>query len=131
MIDEKTLEKWKEISKKSTRVVGWYPHAHEGEVRGPFHRWFTCTGGENYPDSVASIEDDVEYAALALTHFKDIIQELRNSRKQVRVLRKGLEFVSEYEKQVLQPDQTVINAMKENSRVVLELEDNRLMKLID
>lgn len=61
LICEKVLKE----AEKSTRVVSWY--AHPKEVRGPFHRWFTCSDvSQEYRKDVAEIEDDCRFSATAM-----------------------------------------------------------------
>lgn len=75
------IDKLKELKEKSTKVVAWYPHPRE--VRGPFGRWFTCSGGDNgmgdpvkYPTPVAPIEDDCAYAAAAMNAVPNLIKQI-------------------------------------------------------
>ena len=77
--EEKLFNMLLEKGAKSSNMVAWYPHKYDtqmghegvaGSVRGGWCRWFHCqVGSENQPDSIASPEDDVEYAANALTYF--------------------------------------------------------------
>lgn len=64
----------KAVGEKSTKVVQWYAHPIEGQIRGPFMRWFRCS--EVYPEyakRVASVEDDVTFAAAAMNNFLKLI----------------------------------------------------------
>lgn len=82
-ITKADLEELKRLCEASTQVVGWY--AHPSAVRGPFGRWFTCSGGDNgmgdpvkYPVPVAQISDDCKFAAAAMNALQKI-QELEAS----------------------------------------------------
>ena len=80
------LEELKKVANKSTRVVGWYAHPYEGEVRGPFGRWFTCTGGENagvQPESVADISDDCKFAAAAMNNLVPLLEHIEKLEKEI------------------------------------------------
>lgn len=87
------LDEWEAVAIKSTKVVAWYPHgAEDGTVRGPFGRWFRCEPGDDqskfYPGNkgvLASIEDDVNFAAVAMNSFQKLISVIR---KQQEVIEK-------------------------------------------
>lgn len=75
-----TLKELRAIADASTRVVGWYAHTYSGEVRGPFCRWLTVTGGDNgmvdpikYPTPVSSIADDTLFAAAAMNNLVPLL----------------------------------------------------------
>lgn len=69
----------RDIAARSTPVVAWYPHPYE--VRGPFGRWFTCTGGDNgmrdgTPTPVANVADDCTFAAAAMNTLTMLLDEI-------------------------------------------------------
>lgn len=68
------IRRLKKLCSKSTKVVGWYPHGHEGTVRGPFNRWFTCSeGSKHHQQNIASVNDEVEFAAAAMNNLKPLL----------------------------------------------------------
>lgn len=75
-ITKEELRRLRELTDKSTRVVGWYAHSYSGEVRGPYHRWFKCTGNEDKKYPTAEIEDDVKYAAAAMTSLPALLDHI-------------------------------------------------------
>lgn len=74
------LDELSKLCKKSTQVVGWYPHRYSGQIRGPYYRWFILQpGSDDGQGRLASPEDDIEFAAAAmntLPHLVIKIQEL-------------------------------------------------------
>jgi hypothetical protein len=69
------------VAAKSTRVVAWY--AHPEEVRGPFGRWFRCSGGDNgmgdpvkYPVPVSHASDDCKFAAAAMNNLVPLLDSI-------------------------------------------------------
>ena len=57
------------LLKKATKVVGWYAHAEDYTVRGPFCRWFKVTDVlPQYEKSVGSKFDDVRYASACMNY---------------------------------------------------------------
>lgn len=63
---------------KATQVVRWYAHPYEGQVRGPFFRWFQCQeGSPTHQKNVSSVEDDVEFAAMAMNEVPELLKRLR------------------------------------------------------
>ena len=42
VFNKETLSELKAICERSSKVVAWYDHYET--VRGPWNRWFTCTG---------------------------------------------------------------------------------------
>jgi len=76
------LKKLKEIVGKSSKVVSWYAHPWEGQVRGPWHRWFICQkGDDDSPESIATVEDDVIFATASMNSLSAlllIIEKMKN-----------------------------------------------------
>lgn len=91
------IDDLKEICKNATQVNGWYPHTHDGTVRGPFGRWFTCTGGENQNArnvGVPSISNDTHFAASAMNNFPRLLDTVKIQRKEIAKLKRKLKKVS-------------------------------------
>lgn len=72
----------RDLAQKSTPVVSWYPHPYEGQIRGPWNRWFTISGDPaqyKKRDGVltpASYEDDVNFAAAAMNNMVALLDEI-------------------------------------------------------
>lgn len=86
-------EELREIASKSTNVVAWYSRPYEGQVRGPFGRWFSLDGGDNgmgdpikYPTPVAPIGDDCDFAAAAMNNLVPLLDELDLAEKKIAEL---------------------------------------------
>src|SRR3990167_10012965 len=90
-------------AKAATQVVRWYPHTEDGTVRGPFHRWFTCRGGDaKYTADMdveycitcsggdakytADMDADVEYCAEAMNSVPYLLAELRKAHEEIEKL---------------------------------------------
>ena len=67
------------LADAASPVVAWYAHGNEnGTVRGPFHRWFTCSEVEDrYKQHVASVDDDCRYAAAAMNAVPTLVKVLQ------------------------------------------------------
>lgn len=64
---------------KSTPVVSWYAHPYEGQIRGPYNRWFKLDGPaeeivQNSRVVRASAEYDIEMFAHAPQDLKTALQ---------------------------------------------------------
>lgn len=69
------LQEVGEKTSKSSNVVDWYSHPELGQIRGPYMRWFQCSGGnEKY---TASISDDVEYCTMAMNEVPKLLEALK------------------------------------------------------
>jgi hypothetical protein len=82
------LKKLREILDKSTPVVAWYAHEYDNTVRGPWNRWFKIDGPtepevQNGRVCRASAENDVKYAAMALTEFPRLLDCLGRAMSQL------------------------------------------------
>ena len=97
-MNDETIRLLRDKANKSSKVVGWYPHGYDGTVRGPFGRWFTCTGGKNngkQPKSIADIADDVEFAAVAMNHLVPLLNEVERLNKRIAELELTLDIEKE------------------------------------
>ncbi len=85
------IEGLRKIHLASTNVNCWYPHGHNGTVRGPFTRWFRCTRvGRANAKSVSSVHDDTVFAAAAMNHFGPLLITVERQRREIAELKKKL-----------------------------------------
>lgn len=83
MISIAELERLKQIAAASTKVNGWYAHPHEGQVRGPFNRWFQVSDVDpQYAKNVAYKGDDARFAAEAMNNMLKLIECIEDLRRQ-------------------------------------------------
>jgi len=93
-IAQMDTKKLRELAKKATPVVAWYPH--NTEVRGPFCRWFTCSEvASQYRKEVAETWDDCNFAAAAMNSLVPLLDELESLRKANGVMWNALQSVTE------------------------------------
>lgn len=94
---ESICKEIKDRKAKSTQVNGWYAHAYEdGTIRGPFHRWFRCTEvAPQYRQHVASVADDVEYAAAAMNYAPLLVEEYEKLKEKYEMLKADLILLSD------------------------------------
>lgn len=119
----------------ATKVVAWYPHGYDGTVRGPFGRWFKCTGGDNgmgdpikYPTPVASIEDDVAYAACAMNELPWLLQLIRTQETALTRALETLERVladDESQPGGWGPDETMKGILRQSLAEIAKLRGER------
>lgn len=110
------LKKLKELCEKTTKVVGWYPHPYDGQgqVRGPFHRWFLLQPGDDTPNKyLADHEDDINYCAAAmnsLPHLLERIEQLEELKAKAddAQLKVAIEALKKW-KEVCKPTSGLVN----------------------
>lgn len=86
-ITKELRDQLRELESKSTRVVAWY--AHSEEVRGPFHRWFTCSEvNPEYKNQVAWQSDDCQFAAAAMNNLLPLLDALDERDRYIEFLMK-------------------------------------------
>ena len=88
---EQLIARVKRLSEEATPVVAWYPHPWEGQVRGPWNRWFQIIGPEEehrvsegpHKGTLvrASREADVAYAAAAMTYLPRLAKMVEAARR--------------------------------------------------
>ena len=85
---ESIMDEIKHTKSKSTQVNGCYDHGYEnGTIRGPFHRWFRCQEvDDQYKQHVASVADDVAYAAAAMNYAPALVEEIERLQARVNEL---------------------------------------------
>lgn len=92
-ITKEQREELRVLESKSTMVVGWY--AHSQEVRGPFHRWFTCSEvSEQYKKHVAWPWDDCAFVAGAMNNLVPLLDKVDELEAENARLLKALQFIS-------------------------------------
>lgn len=97
-LTEEYLNGLKELCNKATQVVGWYHHhMWSNEVRGPFGRWFTVSGGDNgmgdpvkYPTPVAELYEDAAFCAAAMSALPALLELLDEKEAKIRELKSDL-----------------------------------------
>lgn len=84
MMTKDELDALREVAANATQVVSWYPHGVEdGTVRGPYHRWFKCTGNEDGKHPTANIENDVNFAAAAMNNLVPLLDHIEELERQI------------------------------------------------
>jgi hypothetical protein len=84
------LKEYETTASKSTPVVAWYPMTYESQVRGPYNRWFQLLAPrepeiQNGRIVRAADEDDIRYAAMAMTEFPRLIAAIKEVQAFMRV----------------------------------------------
>lgn len=88
----------KHLCDKATQVVGWYHHnMWSNEVRGPFGRWFTVSGGDNgmgdpvkYPVPVAELYEDAAFCAAAMSSLPALLELLDEKDAKIAELKREM-----------------------------------------
>lgn len=84
-ISHEDLQMLKELEKKSTQVVGWYAD-YDGQVRGPFNRWFNVTEvAPEYQKYCGSAADDAKFAAAAMNYLPKLIERIEQLEEQLAI----------------------------------------------
>lgn len=87
-LTEEYLTELKELCKKATQVVGWYPHGYDGTVRGPFCRWFHCDEvSPEHRKYVGEVADDVRFAAAAMNSLPALLELLDQKEAKIKELK--------------------------------------------
>ena len=106
-----SIDKIKEVISKSTPVVNWYAHTEDKTVRGPFGRWFTASGEDKH---LASINNDVEYCAMAMTVLPELVKEIQQLKQQLEDAVEVIEFYGDKDTYEYITSKSLIMNIKEN-----------------
>lgn len=90
-LTEDYLTQLKDICKKATQVVGWYAHAYDATVRGPFCRWFHITPvAPEYEKYVGTIQADADFAAHAMSAFPALLELIDEKDAKIKQLKQEM-----------------------------------------
>lgn len=95
--NDNDINKMKKVCDKATQVNAYYPHYHEeGNIRGPFCRWFDIHKNEfvkkHEGKEVGWEKDDIDYACLALSAFPNALDKITQLQKSLEIAVGALKF---------------------------------------